>query len=133
MDGKCHMPATSSITSELCCISPGRITTLMIKSTNRDRIKNTSIDLSICTEEFFFQTTIISEDKQKNFQDIMIKPACSVCLLLHLLQQNIKTCEQLMRMARRSVQQKSKKILLSLSLAHCKSVCLQAVTLSFYH
>jgi hypothetical protein len=27
----------------------------------------------------------------------MIKPACSVCLLLHFLQQNIKTCEQLTR------------------------------------
>jgi hypothetical protein len=53
----------------------------------------------------------------------MIKPACSVCLLLHLLQQNIKTCEQLMRNGKKKRAAEKQKKFLSLSLAHCKSVC----------
>jgi hypothetical protein len=52
----------------------------------------------------------------------MIKPACSVCLLLHLLQQNIKTCEQLMRNAKKKRAEEKKKIpLLSLSVQVCLS------------
>jgi hypothetical protein len=73
----------------------------------------------------------------------MIKPACSVCLLLHFLQQNIKTCEQLTRNVKkkRAAEKQenfpslnlSLSLSLSLCVAHCKSVCLQAVTLSFCH
>lgn len=48
-EGKCHKPATSSITPELCCISPGTITTLMIRKSNKERMKNGN--MSICVGE----------------------------------------------------------------------------------